>query len=115
MPDSLGDLIRAARRDSRASLRATATALGISASYLSDIENDRRTPAEELLQAIAAHLSLSWDELMAHAGRLGDEAQRYLERHPSAGRLIRWLAAEDVPDEEVARCLARWQQPPPPT
>jgi len=78
---TLGDSIREARIAEGPSLRDLAKALEISPSYLSDIENDRRVPSEDVPGKIAVLLALDRDELMAPAGRFGDEAERYL-RHP---------------------------------
>jgi transcriptional regulator with XRE-family HTH domain len=47
---SLGTVIRDARVKSGRSLREFAKLLDITPSYQSDIENDRRVPAEDLLK-----------------------------------------------------------------
>jgi transcriptional regulator with XRE-family HTH domain len=83
---SLGDLIREARTP-KGSLRDFAKKLDITPSYLSDIENDRRIPAEEVLRRIAELLELDFDELMAKAGRFGEDAERYMRKHPTVGVL----------------------------
>ena len=75
---TLGDTLRDARLALGLSLREVARRGNIAPSYLSDIEHDRRTPAEEVLHALAALLELDFDDLMAQAGRIGDDAERYL-------------------------------------
>jgi transcriptional regulator with XRE-family HTH domain len=86
-------------------LRALAVATGKTASYLSDIENDRRIPSEEVLRAIAATLELDPDELLAAAGRLGEGAGRYLRRTPQAGVLFRRLSERNVAPDVITRIL----------
>ena len=98
---TLGDTLRDARVALDLSLREVARQAKIAPSYLSDIENDRRVPAEELLGKLAALLKLDFDELMARAGRVGDDAERYLKKHPSAGMLFRRLAEKGVGEERL--------------
>jgi|SRR5271157_5128505 len=86
---SLGETIRAARLATGRSLREVARTLQITPSYFSDIENDRRVPSEDVLQKFADLLHLDFDHLMAIAGRFGEDAERYLRRHPTAGVLFR--------------------------
>ena len=70
---SLGNAIREGRVAKDMTLRELARELRISPSYLSDIENDRRVPAEDILRRIAELLNLSFDDLMALAGRFGED------------------------------------------
>lgn len=98
---TLGDTLRDARVALDLSLREVARQAKIAPSYLSDIENDRRVPSEELLGKLASLLKLDFDELMARAGRVGDDAERYLKKHPSAGVLFRRLAENGVGEERL--------------
>jgi transcriptional regulator with XRE-family HTH domain len=103
---SLGDLIREARTP-KGSLRDFAKKLDITPSYLSDIENDRRIPAEEVLRRIAELLELDFDELMAKAGRFGEDADRYMRKHPTLGVLFRQLSESNLADDDLAKLLKR--------
>jgi transcriptional regulator with XRE-family HTH domain len=103
---TLGDVIREARIP-KGSLREYAKKLDITPSYLSDIENDRRVPAEDVLRKIADLLGLDFDELMARAGRLGEETDRYMRRHPTAGVLFRQLSESNTPEDDLAKLLKR--------
>ncbi|SRR6266568_1487377 len=96
---SLGDVVRAARVVKGLGLRELARRLNKTPSYLSDIENDRRVPAEDMLRDLARLLELDFDDLMARAGRLGDDALRYLTKTPAAGVLMRKLSAANAPTE----------------
>ena len=106
---SLGDLIREARTP-KGSLRDFAKKLDITPSYLSDIENDRRIPAEEVLRRIAELLELDFDELMAKAGRFGEEADRYMRKHPTVGVLFRKLSDSKTPDDDLAKLLRKAEE-----
>ena len=101
-PISLGARIRLARLNKHLGLRELARQLDMAPSYLSDIENDRRTPAESVLRALAAVLDQSLDELMALGGRIGDEAERYVRTTPAAALLLRRLS-EGPTDERLLR------------
>jgi len=95
---SLGDLIRDARVEHKITLRSLAERFGKSPSYISDIENDRRIPAEPFLREICTVLSLDFDDAMALAGRLGHDAERELRRTPELGLLFRKLS--DLPTRD---------------
>lgn len=102
---SLGETIRATRLQTRHSLRVMAKALAITPSYLSDIENDRRVPSEEVLHRLAGMLRLDFDHLMAIAGRFGEDAERYLRKHPTAGMLFRKITERNLRDDELLKLL----------
>src|SRR5437899_1628715 len=86
--ETLGEHIRKARANNM-SLRELARRLSRTPSYISDIENDRRTPSEEVLRQLANELGEQFEVLMALAGRVGTEAERYLKRSPAATTLFR--------------------------
>lgn len=93
---TLGVVLRSAREAKRTSLREAARSVGISPSYLSDLERDLRIPSEEVLAKLAALLSLDLENLIPLTGRLGGKAERYLRDHPLAGLLLRKIAAFDL-------------------
>lgn len=105
----MGEVIREARV-ARGSLRESAKKLDITPSYMSDIENDRRVPAEEVLRNIAQLLGLDFDDLMARAGRFGDEAERYLRRHPTAGILFRQISEANLADDDLVKLLKKAEE-----
>ena len=102
---TLGDRIRVGRARKRLTLRELAALTGRTPSYLSDIENDRRVPSEDVLRSLADALNLDFDELMASAGRFGDAADRYLRRNPQAGMLFRRLSERNVGPEAIKRLM----------
>ena len=103
----LGETVRNKRVELDLSLRDLAKRLQLTPSYLSDIENDRRVPAEEVIRNIAQVLALDFDLLMARAGRFGDEAIRYMKRNPSVGVLFRRLAQHEASGDMVKDLIRR--------
>lgn len=106
---TLGDVIREARTP-KGSLREYAKKLDITPSYLSDIENDRRVPAEDVLRRIAELLELDFDDLMARAGRFGEDADRYMRKHPTAGVLFRQLSDSNLAEDDLAKLLKKAEE-----
>lgn len=104
---TLGEVLRDARVGADLSLRDLAKKLDITPSYISDIENDRRVPSEDVLQRLAAELKLKFDELMARAGRVGDQAERYMKQNPSAGVLFRRISERRLPEEDLKKLLTQ--------
>ncbi len=104
---TLGDIIHDARVAKGDSLRGLAGQLKITPSYLSDIENDRRVPAEEVLRQIAQLLALDFDELMARAGRFGQAAERYMKKHPEAVRLFRRITEANLDPEQLREMIRK--------
>ena len=102
---TLGDIIHDARARLKLTLRDVTKKLEITPSYLSDIENDRRVPSEEVLAKLATLLQLDVDDLMARAGRFGENAVRYMMRTPAAGVLFRRLAEGKASGETVDMLL----------
>jgi transcriptional regulator with XRE-family HTH domain len=103
---SLGDMIREGRLARNVRLRALAVKLGKSPSYLSDIENDRRVPAEPFLRDICRELDLNFDNAMALAGKIGDDVERELRRTPSFGLLFRKMS--DLPADDREAVIKRY-------
>lgn len=107
---SLGNVIYDARIAKDITLREAARQLEIAPSYLSDIENDRRVPADEVMQRIARLLGLEFDDLMARAGRVGEQAERFLRQQPAAGVLFRRLAETGATAKDVERLLTEYEK-----
>ena len=102
---SFGETLRDARVKKGVSLRSLATELKITPSYLSDIENDRRIPSEDVLRQLANQLGINFDDLMAQAGRFGEEAERYLKHQPTAVKLFRRISESNLGEEDLKELL----------
>jgi len=103
--NTLGDEIREARVRAGKRLRPFAEELQLAPSYLSDIENDRRVPSEEVMKRIASKLGLDFGDLMALAGRFGEEAERYIKKNPAAGVLFRRISQSNLREEQLKKLL----------
>lgn len=102
---SLGELVNNSRVNKCLGLRALARRLDIAPSYLSDIENDRRVPSEEVLRRISEVLDLDFDILMREAGRLGKDAEQYIRDNELAGRLFRRIADSQLDQGDLENLL----------
>jgi transcriptional regulator with XRE-family HTH domain len=105
--NSLGEYLRVARIETGDSLRGLAEKMQIAPSYLSDIENDRRVPADDVLKRFSELLHRDWDELLARAGRLDEESERLirdqLRKQPDAVKLFRKIAGAHLTSEDIRR------------
>jgi hypothetical protein len=63
------------------------------------------SPDSEVLKNIADLLGVSFDDLMARAGRFGDNAERYMRRHPTAGVLFRQISDSNMADDDLVKLL----------
>ena len=106
----LGTVIRTTRTMAGLTLRACAKHVGISPSYLSDIENGRRIPAENVLGKIADVLRMDIDMLMAMGGRLGKRVKYYMRCNPTAIVLLRKLAEVNAPVSILQEIIKRLEE-----
>ena len=100
---SVGQAIRDRRMEKELGLRELARLIDIAPSYLSDIENDRRVPASSVMEAIAKELGLSYDALMALAGRLDEQTENYLKRQPQAAVLFRKISSNRLGEHDLQK------------
>lgn len=107
---TLGSTVRRARIRARLGLRELARRIQKTPSYLSDIENNRRVPSEEVLGDLARELPIELEELMALAGRFGEHAERYLQQMPAAAALFRKIAASRLSEKELGELSQRADQ-----
>lgn len=105
MANSFGEYLQAARNAAGFKLREFAKLVGIAPSYLSDIENDRRVPSEDVLRKLARELKLDMTELLGRAGRMGDVVERYVQSQPVAGVLFRKIADGRLDDQQIQKLM----------
>ncbi len=89
------------------SLRELARRLPVTPSYVSDIENDRRVPSEDVLGKIAVELGLDREDLVARAGRLPADAERYMRQTPAATTLFRRITEQRLDKAEIQDLMDR--------
>lgn len=104
---TLGEVIRNARMALDMTLRELARRLAVTPSYVSDIENDRRVPSEDVLGRIATELGLDPGDLVARAGRLGNDAEKYMRQTPAATTLFRRVSKERLNEGEIEQLLQK--------
>jgi transcriptional regulator with XRE-family HTH domain len=74
--------LRAARIERGISLRSVATALGVSASLISQVETGKTQPSVSTLYALVNHLGISFDDLLTGSG--GETAAAAVALTPAA-------------------------------
>jgi transcriptional regulator with XRE-family HTH domain len=84
---SLGEAIRRAREAKGMSLRQLATAVGVSAPFLSDLEHGRRSTTR--LPDIARVLGISIVDLDALSAKVDRELKAWIEANPALVSLLR--------------------------
>ena len=83
--ETYGELTRREREKKDYGLRQFAKLIGVSATYLSQIERDELPPpAEERVLKTAELLGLDKDELLARAGRVASELEEIIREKPKA-------------------------------
>ncbi|MEO3830255.1 cupin domain-containing protein [Actinomadura sp. B10D3] len=73
MQDKIGPALRQARLQRKLSLRSAASAAGISASLLSQVETGKSQPSVSTLYALVSHMGISLDELLGIGGDRSDQ------------------------------------------
>ena len=109
-PIPFGKALRELRASRGISLRSFADQLGVSATYLSQVEQcNAPSPTADRIQHMAKLLNANPDPLLALAGRIPDELAEIIHRHPTElPRLIRLLA--DWESEEIARLVEELEE-----
>ncbi|TWJ19715.1 helix-turn-helix domain-containing protein [Geobacter argillaceus] len=107
MGESLGDRLKRMRSSKELGLRATASAAGISATYLSRVENNQETspPSEEKLKKLAEVLGDNFDELMQLAGRVPMDVANMIKADSGMPAFLRRARDKNVSAEELLEML----------
>ncbi len=106
-PLAFGKVLREKRTAAKISLRRFAELLGVSATYLSQVEQcNAPPPTAERVQHMAKLLNADADNLLALAGRIPDELAEIIHRHPAElPQLIRLVG--DWKSTEIAALIER--------
>jgi len=78
---TLGERIKFLRKSKKVTLRELSKKIGISISFLSDIENDRSNPSLERLRDIAGGLEVSLSYLLGEDGTTTNIGDPYMYVH----------------------------------
>jgi transcriptional regulator with XRE-family HTH domain len=112
---SLADKIRHLRNEKNLSLRELARQVGVSAPFLTDVENHRRYPADDTLIKLAQVLGTTFEDLKSHDNRPPTREIAELT-DSNAGyafafrRIVNEVHAQGLSPEEMMR---RITEPPP--
>ena len=104
-PENFGDFVRSRRCEYGLSIRQFAQNLGISAVYLSDIENGKRPAPLNLLPLFISELKISQDELKPFMDLVNVSRQdypkinNYITKHPYAREFMNMAASNNIPDD----------------
>lgn len=99
--ESFGARIRRLRLARGYTLRRFAQQIGVSPTYMSQVEQDQGSPpAEDRIIRMAEALNEDPDELLAHVGRVAEDLPRIICRHPqmmaSFLRTMRKLSVDEI-------------------
>ncbi|QZY50719.1 cupin domain-containing protein [Leucobacter tenebrionis] len=118
MHDELGKGLRRQREARGLSLRSVATAVGVSASMLSQVETGKLHPSVPKLFEIAAYLEISVDSLLGlpsgeEAGPSRLAVERAVQRREAAPRIdiqngVTWERLASAADENVEALLVTY-------
>lgn len=102
---SFGKHLKSLREARGLSLRKLAAEVGVTASYLSQVESDSvKPPSENMVKKLAGTLDEHPDVLLAIAGRVSDDLMRVIIRRPKLmGELLRQI--DSAPDCATLRVI----------
>src|SRR5689334_3103376 len=104
---TLGQYIRELRDARDISLREFAQMLGVSATFVSDIELGKRHPSDEVLTKMAKILGVSVAELKKHDTRPPiDEMKQIAASNPGFAFAFRQVIEKRVSPEELLKLVA---------
>ena len=109
MVEKLGDRLKRVRSSRGLGLRATASKVGISATYLSRLENNQETspPSEEKIRALADELQENFDELMQLAGRVSSEVSELIKADLNMPAFLRRAREKNYTADELMKLLEK--------
>ncbi len=107
MGEALGGRLKKMRSSRGLGLRVTANMVGISATYLSRLENNLETspPSEEKIRKLAEVLRDDFDELMQLAGRVPSEVAELIKSDSNMPAFLRRARKENVSADELLEML----------
>ena len=85
MPVTFGRRVRHLRLEREIALRDFAKRLGVTPTYISQIEQEYcKPPKQYLIEKMARILEQDVDEFLTLAGRLPEELREVIQRHPAS-------------------------------
>lgn len=105
--EKLGDRLKRMREQRGLGLRETANLVGISATYLSRIENNKEPspPSEEKIRRLADELGEDFDELMRLADRLPSDVTEIIKMDDDMPAFLRRARENNVSAKDLLSLL----------
>lgn len=107
MTETFGKRIQRVRKDQKLGLRQAAGKAGISATFLSRVENEKEaaTPSEDTIRKLAEVLGDDFDELMQLAGRIPSKVKDYMKTDPGMPEFLRRAQESNISSEKLMELL----------
>lgn len=117
--NTLGDRIRELRNGRDLSLRELAKIVGVSAPFLTDVEQGRRFPADDTLEKLAKALRTTVAELKAHdtrppAGEISELSDQNIQYAFAFRRVVKFVKDTGLSAEELVRRVEQKDDKPKP-
>lgn len=104
--ESLGEYIKRRREEMDYSLREFARKIGITATFLSDIEKGTRHPSDEVLKKISDEFGDNFEDLKDLDNRVPvKELKELFNSNPKYGFAFRKLAENKISPDELLRLI----------
>ncbi|UJF36603.1 helix-turn-helix domain-containing protein [Paenibacillus hexagrammi] len=92
------------RKSHSMTLQVVADQIGISKNYLSEIENGKKGPNDEIIASLARIYGLNEEELFEKYGKISLGARKYLEGDPKMQKALAKISKnKKLTDEDKAR------------
>ena len=107
MTETLGDRIKRLRKVRELGLRETATKVGISATFLSRVENnaEKAAPGEEVIRKLSAVLQDDFDTMMQLAGRVAHDVADVIKSDTGMPAFLRRARDQGISSEDLMKLL----------
>jgi transcriptional regulator with XRE-family HTH domain len=109
MTETFGKRIQRVRKERQLGLRQAAGKAGISATFLSRVENEKETakPSEDTIRKLAEVLEDNFDELMQLAGRIPSSVKDYMKSDPGMPEFLRRAQESNISSEKLMELLEK--------
>lgn len=109
MAETLGDRLKRFRSSRGLGLRSTANQVGVSATYLSRIENNMEMspPTEDKIKKLAEVLGDNFDELMQLAGRVPSDVANVIKADSGMPAFLRRAREENMSSDDLLKMLEK--------
>ena len=109
MTETFGKRIQRVRKEQKLGLRQAASKAGISATFLSRVENEKEaaTPSEDTIRKLAEVLGDDFDELMQLSGRIPTSVKDYMKADPGMPEFLRRAQESNVSSEKLMELLEK--------